>query len=300
MRLYFSVLWFDDSEEYFDSLDLERLERGVLSWGFSPDIRKVTTPEDFNSHSPFKTFDLIVVDYNLEDYPDGQEFIVKLRDNAVYTEVIFYTADNVNDLWDVIHDKKIEGVFVSPRIDIETKILTVGRQSIRKVLDLENMRGIVMAEVGKLDHLLGEIIKLGMADLSDERQQSIFEGFHTGAVKQNSDDKKRLDIFSENPAIDNMLNLCDSYKRWRNYNLLRKSHSKLNQRKKVGNYEAEVLTPRNALAHGRPQPSEQGLLFLHRGKEFLFNDDASLALRQTILGYKKAFSEIIEILKNEQ
>ena len=139
MRLNFSVLWFDDSEDYFDSLDLEPLELGVSSWGFSPDIKKVTTPEEFNSHSPFETFDLIVVDRNLEDYPDGQEFIVGLRNNAIYTEVIFYTVGNASDLWDVIREKQIEGVFVSHRSDILMKILTVGRQSIRKVLDLENM-----------------------------------------------------------------------------------------------------------------------------------------------------------------
>ncbi len=300
MRLNFSVLWFDDDEVYFDSLDFERLELGVSSWGFSPDIRTVTTPEEFNSHSPFEIFDLIVVDRNLEDYPDGQEFIAKLRKNAVYTEVIFYTAGIVSDLWDAIREKELEGVFVSPKRDIETKILTVGRQSIRKVLDLENMRGIVMAEVGKLDHLLDEIIKLGMGDLPAEQQNSVFRGFHKGAVKQNTDNKGLLDAFDKNPGTDTMLGLCDSDKRWQNYRRLRKRHDKLKRREEIGDYRAEILGPRNALAHSRPQPCEEGLRFHHRGKDFLFNDDTSLALRQTILRYKDAFSRILEILNNEQ
>lgn len=300
MRLTFSVLWFDDSLEYFDSLDLEPLEHRVSLWGFSPDIKKVTTPEEFNSHSPFENFDLIVVDRNLEEYPDGQEFIIELRGNAIYTEVIFYTAGNASDLWDVIREERIEGVFVSHRSDILTKILTVGRQSIRKVLDLENMRGIVMAEVGELDHLLDEIIKLGMTSLPAELQKSVFNRFYKGTVKQNKDFKKLLDTFHENPETDKMLDLCDSDKRWRNYNRLIKYHDKLRDRERIGDYVTEVLTPRNVLAHGRPQFSEEGYLFRHRGKEFLFNDDASLILRKTILRYKDAFAEIIAILKNGQ
>jgi len=300
VRLSFSVLWFDDSEIYFDSLDLEPLEREILSWGFSPDIRTVTTPEKFYSHSPFEPFDLIVVDYNLEAHKDGQEFIAELRDNNTYAEVIFYTVGQISNLWDAIRDKQLEGVFVSSRNSILSRILTVGHQSIRKVLDLENMRGIVMAEVGELDHLLDEIIKLGMAGLPAERQKSVFRRFHKGAVKQNTDLKGLLDAFSENPGIDEMLDLCDSDKRWQNYSRLRKHHDKLKGREKIGDYRAEILVPRNALAHSRPQSCEEGLLFHHRGRDFLFNDDTSLALRQTILGYKDAFSEILAILKNEQ
>ena len=301
MRLCFSVLWFDDSEDYFDSLDLEPLEREVLSWGFSPDIKKVTTPEEFKSYSPFETFDLIVVDLNLEDYPNGQEFIAELRANAIYTEVIFYTVGTVNDLWDAIREKQIEGVFVSHRSEILTRILTVGRQSVRKVLDLENMRGIVMAEVGELDHLLDKIITVGIASLPDAQRKSIFKRFHEGALKQNQDLQDRLSTFLKEPEIASMLDLCDSNKRWQNYNRLKKCHGKLSQREKIGDYEAEILTPRNFLAHGRPEPLQDGgYLFHYRGKEFHFDDDKSLELRQTILSFRSAFSEILISLDDEQ
>lgn len=300
MRLCFSILWFDDSEDYFDSLDLERLEQGISSWGFSLDIKTVTTTEKFYRYKPFTTFDLIIVDRNLEQYEDGQEFIAELRGNAIYTEVIFYTAGNVSDLWDAIREKQLEGVFVSDRNGILGKILTVGYQSIRKVLDLENMRGIVMAEVGELDHLLDEIMTIGITNLPDEKRNLIFEEFYEGAVKQNSGVRDHLDAFSKNPEIEEMLGLSDSNKRWRNYNRLRKCHDKLRWREKIGDFEAEVLTPRNALAHGKPQPLEEGFLFHHRGKEFLFNDDTSRTLRQTILRYKDAFSEILNTLTNGQ
>ena len=165
MRLSFSVLWFDDSEDYFDSLDLEPLKEEISTWGFCPTIDKVTTPEEFKDRSPFEPYDLIVVDRNLEGYDDGQVFIADIRDHAIFTEVIFYTAGTAIDLWDAIREKKLEGVFVSSRNEILAKISQVGRQSIRKVLDIENMRGIVMAEVGELDLLLEKIIEIGVEGL---------------------------------------------------------------------------------------------------------------------------------------
>ena len=301
MRLAFSVLWFDDNEEYFDSLDLESLQEEVRSWGFFPEIQCVTTPDEFNNHSPFTSFDLIVVDRNLEEYQDGQRFIAELRDNAIYTEVIFYTAGNASDLWNAIRENQLEGVFVSHRSDLLSKITKIGRQSIRKVLDLENMRGIVMAEVGELDHLLDQIITNGMLTLQLEQQSSIFTRFHNAAVRQNEDDKNRLNAFVENPTIEGMLNLCDSNKRWQNFNRLWKQHSRLIEQEKVGDYETEVLNPRNFLAHGKPRPDQGGgYIFSHRDREYQFNDESSLRLRQTILKYKNAFSKILETVMNGQ
>jgi hypothetical protein len=299
MRLSFSVLWFDDSEVYFDSLDIESLKQEVFSWGFSLDIKMVSTPEEFKSYSPFKNFDLIVVDRILEDYPDGQEFIAELRNNAIYTEVIFYTAGNASDLWDAIREKQLEGVFVSSRNDILPKISKVGNQSIRKVLDLENMRGIVMAEVGELDHLLDEIITVGMVSLPDEDQKLIFKRFYDGITEQYQKTLARITECAKNPEVFEMLDMCDSDKRWQNFNRLRKSHDKLKGKDRIGDFTAEVLNPRNFLAHGRSElQKDGGYLFRFQGNEYRFDDEVSSNLRKTILKYKKAFSGILITLEN--
>ncbi len=298
MRLSFSVLWFDDDEEYFDSLDIEPLEEEISSWGFSPAIEKVTTPEDFSNRSPFESYDLIVVDRNLEGYEDGQEFIANIRGNAIYTEIIFYTAGNASDLWEAIREKELEGVFVSSRNNVLSKIETVGRQSIHKILDLENMRGIVMAEVGELDHLLDEIITIGVESLQEDQRQSIFRKFHKNTAKQIEENTQVLAKFIESPETVSMLALCDSDKRWQNFNRLWKSHEKLRAREKTGDYVQEVLRPRNFLAHGKPEPYEGGgYLFRFREKEYLFTDTISLELRRTILRYKNSFSGIIDLIK---
>lgn len=301
MRLEFSVLWFDDDEEYFDSLIIEVLEEEIKSWGFTPRIEFVTTPQEFKSHSPYKYFDLIVVDRNLEGYKDGEDFIKEIRGNAVYTEVIFYTAGNTRELWQSISERELEGVFVSSRNEIFSKIFKVGRQSIRKVLDLENMRGIVMAEVGELDHLLEEIITIGFKHLSSDEQKNIFQKFFDALTDQQKLGNHKLLTFNQNPEVAAMLTLCDSNKRWQNFNRVRKAHSKLKGRQKFGDYVQEILNPRNFLAHGKPILSENGsYIFNYLGESLHFDDITSRELRQKIIHYKIEFKRIITLLNSDE
>lgn len=298
MRLEFSVLWFDDDVDYFDSLDLDQLNGEIRSWGFLPKIRFVSTPEEFMQASPFSTIDLIVVDRNLEGYPDGQEFISNIRANAIYTETIFYSAGNSSNLWDAIREKELEGVFVSSRAEVESKILRVGRQSIRKILDLENMRGIVMAEVGELDLMLDEIIEIGMSQLSEDKRKTIFDRFTQNVSDQLRNNEQSLIAFSENPQIDIMLSLCDSDKRWQNLNRLSRIDDRVKKMKTLNRYVEDVLKPRNFLAHGRPEFQKDGdHLFRYGNREYLFSEETSMNLRKTILEYKSEFRRIIDAIK---
>ena len=59
-----------------------------------------------------------------------------------------------------------------------------------------------------------------------------------------------------------------------------------------------MLSPRNILAHGKPELLKNGTYrFSYSRKEYLFNDKTSLALRQKILEYKSKFSAIVDLIK---
>jgi response regulator of citrate/malate metabolism len=301
MNLKYSILWFDDNDSYFDSLDLDDLKEEIRSWGFLPNIVTVTTSEMFWSHNPFDKFDLIIVDQRLEDYGEGQEFISQLRDNHVYTEVIFYTAGIAEQLWDAIREKKLEGVYVSGKDPIP-KIKKVGYQAIKKVLDLENMRGIVMAEVGELDQVLDDIFAAGIPGLNPETRETIFKQFYQNASQQAEKSQKKLECSRENSTVECLLGFCDSHKRWQNFKQLLNYHEAIKDKKgRVGNYVKDVLTPRNFLAHGRPEQNQGGgFKFLYLGKEYIFDEDESRNLRQRILGYQDLFNRILNTLRRSQ
>jgi hypothetical protein len=294
MKLSYDVLWFDDSRDFLGSLDLDPLNEAINSWGFLLELKPVETPDEFMAEQPFEKYDLIVVDYNLGDQePHGEEFIRRVQDQQVYTEVIFYSANPSSDLWAGIQERKLEGVFVANRQGILDKITRVARQSVRKVLDLNNMRGMVMAEVGDMDRLLDSILTEGLGHLSQEEQAAIFARFHEASLEQAEQQLAKIKGFGDNPSAEALCGLCDSNKRWANFNRLRKKHAALNGMT-MGDYAQDVLSPRNHLAHGVASETETGHMFKFNGKDYLFDEATSLKLRKVILDYKQKFQDARE------
>lgn len=297
MNLSYSILWFDDDKDFFDSLDKEPIEAEIASWGFTPVIYPVHNTDDLRQYAPFNQFDMLVVDFMLGGDEHGDKFIKDVRDQNVFAEIIFYSTTASSELWNAVHEKELEGVFVTNKNGIEQKLLRVARQSVRKVLDLENMRGIVMSEVGDLDALLEDIFARAMVGITQEQQTKVFHEFHKDTHKQAGKRVQALEAFQESPSIVKLLELCDSNKRWKNFRLVRKHHVLLKTKDIADDYMDEILFPRNCLAHGIPKKAEDGnFIFNFSGKDYLFDENTSQNLRKRILEYKKAFTEIVEML----
>lgn len=291
MNLNYSILWFDDSEEYCNALDLDPLREKIESWGLKPVINFVNSAEDFERNQPYENFDLIVMDFNLDNHGFGSEFISQVREKRIYTEVIFYSAEPSERLWAALAEKELEGVFIGNRTTVLTKIEVVAHQSLKKVLDIENMRGIVMAEVGDIDHTLEEILTKGMEKVPEAGQRKIYESFYDDIMKSARKRVDAIEAFIKNPTVKLLLELCDSSKRWENYKRLAKLE-KTYSHESMGDYQDEVLKPRNFLAHGRPIACEGGQKFAFGGKEYFFDERVSVQLRILIRKYRDQFAKI--------
>jgi hypothetical protein len=187
-------------------------------------------------------------------------------------------------------------VYIANKDSVIQRILVVGQHTLRKVLDLANMRGIVMAEVGALDILLEKILTLAIDGVPEEKQLEVFKRFHEDATGGLTKLQQGLADFEQVPSIEGLLALCDSDKRWSNFNRIKKRHDFLKSQS-FGNYQADVLKPRNFLAHGVPEKLGDGTLrFVHRGASYDFNDQVSEGLRKTIIRYRKVFTEIRDAL----
>ena len=301
MNLSYSILWYDDDRDFFESLDKEPIEAEIASWGFRPKITPVHNAAELQQYGSFKQFDMLVVDFKLEGNEHGDQFIRSVRDQGVYAEIIFYSTSASSELWKAVHDNQLEGVFVTNKPGIHQKISRVAKQSVRKVLDLENMRGIVMSEVGDLDELLENIFTLAMQGITEEQRQLVYKAFVKKAKEPDKKFEEALLAFENEPSIESLLALCDgSEKRLQNFNRVKKHHALLKTNNFSDEYQAEILGPRNFLAHGVPERKEDGsLLFRHRGKEFLFDDEVGKTLRHKILEYKSAFKEIADALNRQ-
>ncbi|PHS30781.1 MAG: hypothetical protein COA95_07630 [Methylophaga sp.] len=300
MKLKYSILWFDDDEEYIESVDLDPINDAIESWGFTPNIVMVSNPEDFMKHDPFKEFDLIAVDYNLEAFDEhGENFIQKLRQHDVYTEVIFYSANRSSELWDAVREKELEGIFIASRTaggEI-TKIINVARQSVHKFLDLNNVRGIIMAEVGNIDEQLDMIAESFFNHLDIAERVLLINHYIEEVCSQNSKRSKIILKLKGSEDIVSLLENLESAKKWNICQTLSKQLETLNVND-IGDYQTEILKPRNFLAHGIPELQDDGsLLFKHYGKEYIFSDEESILLRQKLQYYSLQFEDILKNYK---
>ena len=296
MKLKYSILWFDDDDEQFKSHGFDYLVAEINSWGFDFDEPVyVQTAQEFIEKAPFDDFDLIVVDYNIgEDERHGDAFIEKVRSYNVYAEIIFYTAGGISELWDSVREKNLDGVFLSNNKEIIQKVVQVFRQSVKKVVDLENMRGIVMAQVGDMDNSMKNLLKTGLTQIKDEELNSIYESF-IGREKSFSKSKcRKVQKFSKDPSIQKMLNLCDtSYPIWSLVKDLIAQDPSL-QGFDISEYENEILKPRNTLAHGIPRSQADGIqFFVHKKDKFEYSEQSARKIREDLKRYKNIYEEML-------
>lgn len=302
MKLKYSILWFDDDEEQFKSHDFEDLVAEINSWGFDFDEPVyVQTAKEFMKKKPFSDFDLIVVDYNIgEDGKHGGDFIEEVRSYNVYAEIIFYTAGGISELWDSVKEKNLDGIFLSNNTGIIQKVIQVFRQSVNKVVDLENMRGIVMAQVGDMDNIMKEILQAGLTQIEDEQLEAIYESFIKRQKKFIKKKCGEIQQFSKNASIKKMLDLCDSsYPIWSLVKELIKRHPDL-QNSGISKYDKEIIQPRNTLAHGVPKSQEGGIqCFVHRRRKFKYSKQSAKKIRGDLKKYKDIYEEILSQISPE-
>ena len=162
MNLSYRILWIEDDSEFIDSFDTEAIEKHVIDQGFDPSIELRTTPEQIGEAVDGTKYDLLIVDYNIaEGDLHGSDVIRQVRDSGCPTEVLFYSNNGAAELRKIAADKELEGVFFSgrDRDQLLRKITSVFDLTVRKVIDVENMRGIVMSGVAELDHLVTDVIR---------------------------------------------------------------------------------------------------------------------------------------------
>lgn len=170
MKLKYNILCIDDTatwiESMFDSLKEIVVEEGFY---FEKDCLKVIPQkgnkiENAIDKINYEDYDIIFMDYNLgKNNPTGNSIIKDIRDNNHFTEVLFYSncTGGEDELRKIISKDNIEGVYCSVREDhfFLDKFERIFLNSIKKIQDLNNLRGLIMAETSDLDVLKKEIIK---------------------------------------------------------------------------------------------------------------------------------------------
>lgn len=285
MQIEYNILFIENEYEWIDSIE-EFLNEYLDEKWFTLNLQRSkvfpTTISDFNA------YDIIVVDFNLDENETGDEAIKRIRQSGeVYTEIFFYSS-----IWeDAIRKKLVElwgfdWVYCSDRKDDFKKNLTrLINTTIRKSQDLNNLRGLVMAETSELDNLIKELT----------RKIVIESKVSTGKIEDRKSKLSRYysDNINELNQIKDFLELLDSkhftaYFWWRT--LCSFSDCSMNNLSKdvIEPYKNDIIELRNLLAHNPEESSTHEVMNIKKPNWDIepFRESDFIRIRKSIRTYK--------------
>ncbi len=160
MRIEYKVLWIENDEEYV--LDHEgEIYKYLDDLGFRLNlVRAAHGDPDILPKNDFQ-YDLILMDYNLDSGSEtGDKLIEAIRKSKVIIETLFYSSDSAGL---EKARKNLSGVerisYHALRRGLMDKIKRLIDITVRKVQDINNVRGLVIAEAVDLEVKMTEIIQ---------------------------------------------------------------------------------------------------------------------------------------------
>ena len=260
----------------------------------------------------YDEYDLILMDLNLAEQPNGAELIERIRNLNVFTDIVFYSSIEIELLREKGREKNLEGVYYSgrtPDSSFVRKVCQVIDSTIKKVQDLSNLRGLVMAEVSDLDSLMDEIIQKYYVDQSllDEFHRRITEDKEKNIKKSLDNDgidcEKACKLNWRQLNIDKLLKIIDSSQKVRAINILLERHkgqgnelyTSPNDKVFVENYNSDIIKVRNKLAHCSSVVENGKEILKTRNGDLIFDTDRITEIRKKIREYHELFLKIKEL-----
>lgn len=306
MKLKYRILWIENEEDWVESIE-DQIQDYLDDLGFIYEKKLIGKEEigiDYNK------FDLILMDLNLADQPNGAELISKIRNLGAYTDVVFYSASGINELRAKGREKELEGVYYSgrtPDSSFISKVKAVIDSTIKKVQDLNNVRGLVMSEVSELDERMLSLIDSYFISKANEKRTATFkkhlvEDVEKATKKKLSEsekcDKKCKHKWKDLPIEDIIKDFeFDASRKARAINLIVEMEG-IPYINKYGqnffdDYQKDMLSMRNNLAHCVSSSIDGKEVLITKKGSVIFDDDAFNEIRKQIKSYN-SFLDIIE------
>lgn len=291
MKLSYKIIWFEDDQSEFEHMS-EEISNFLISKAFIPEIIHEVSDENLTKRIEERGVNLIIIDYNLARGGKGDKLIKAIRGYDILTEILFYSVDypgaKDTDLNDYL--KGVDGIFYCRRIDVEEKAKKVIDLTLRKIEDLNNMRGLVMAEVADLENLKNEIIIKYNSMYCDKKEEILSK-----TIKELSDrHTEGLDRLKKMNSFEELMNELDLSKKSQTvYRIKRIYAAQLDFNHET--FNVEIIKKRDLLAHVKEEKDEFGKEILKsnlNGKELIFSDTEAKLIRKDILKYKDLLEKI--------
>ncbi len=300
MDLTYEILWIDDRKDAVKG-HKEQTEEYLEELGFIPQINLVNPIEEKEIHLTSDKWNLIIIDYKLTNNRTGTDLIDKIRRNEQYTEIIFYSSEQ-DKVENEIKNLALEGVYWAGRDhNLMDKIKSIIDVTLKKVMDVNTMRGLVMAEVADLDFQMESIIKSYDSKIPSDKKKALQAGIVRRIKKSISGKCSKIAKLEEEGqcTLDGCLDyrLIDSDKRLRTVEKVCKDVGIGGDISETVKGCKKVLEDRNLLAHGR-SAYEEGKKVIKSGEKIFKLKDA-IEVRKSLKEQKDNFEKLGAFIEKE-
>lgn len=305
MRLDFNVLWVDDQPNRVDA-QIKRISKQMEDEGFQFNsilcMSMNEVRDKLGAHVFTDEIDLILVDWDLGEGQQGQDAIATIREGVPYKDVVFYSGQPADTLRRLAFEAGVEGIYCANREDLVDEVLGVFDSLVKKVLDLDHTRGIVMGATSDIDFMVNECLAAIHAQSDDDGKRALLahaREFIDAKIKELTELAEKMQSATSFPELFEAHLVFTAYDRLR---VLARAlntpalQAQKGYRKSVTSYQQDVVPKRNVLGHvARVLQGEAYVLVDYKGNVYTL--DSTRDLRKLILGLRADFRNLLDALK---
>jgi len=286
MKINYKVLWVED---HFESVQpaIEGIEDRLEGYGFKFEVDgKTSLSEDdlgklSDKLSQYNPYDMIIFDYDLgEQTKKGNEIARELR-KSIFTDMIFYSGKAPRELRQTLFDSQVEGVFTVSRPDFVEEAWPIIEDQIKRICDINNMRGVILDEMSKIDLRMRELYNKKYEGLLDEEKEGQVNKIREKLEGRQESKKKQIEGVNSETLTGMIMNPFKT-----EFNIVRMRLKKLYEDDEILGEEGKLKKKqdlRNEFAHNMAiYDEEKGTVSLH-GFDKVYNFDDFKDIRNELI-----------------
>jgi len=217
MKLKYRILWFEDDPDVIEYTHAPAIEEFLVDLGFEPIITHETNAAKLSqlmNSNAINNYDLIVSDNNLNATDgkvfNGNDIIKKLREGHILTEVLLYSSKPFF-YRDVVekHGWVERASYCVGRDNLDQRIKDIILLTVRKQQDVNNTRGLVIAETILLEktveHILESYFIIAEGAVLDESKEALLNSIRD-KKKEHHDNQTEYFANIHSVSLENLIN----------------------------------------------------------------------------------------------
>lgn len=177
MNIKFKILWYEDEPDWLAGAR-EDVENILKKHSLLPEL-DIRDGQAFDRTAVIgNDYDLILMDYRLEDGVTGDEIISVIRENSNLTDILFYSSD-LDGMYNSLKNgiPLLDGIYLAKRKNelFAEKVEQLISKIIKRSEDIVNLRGFVLDNTSDFETRVEKILEMAMMKIDEAKREELQE-----------------------------------------------------------------------------------------------------------------------------